>query len=130
MGVIKKTLFRGQLLGKPRHRHLFLDMEENIHIHYRDLRVELSRDEFEDFVETFSKQSTELGGIIQEKNYQDGKLANTNQEDVRIWTESRLKHDIKYHPQRFSLEECGDGYHFHYRNLKILIDKEEFYQIQ
>ena len=129
MGVIKKTLFRGQLLGKPRHRHLFLDMEENIHIHYRDLRVELSRDEFEDFVETFSKQSTELGGIIQEKNYQDGKLANTNQEDVRIWTESRLKHDIKYHPQRFSLEECGDGYHFHYRNLKILIDKEEFYQI-
>lgn len=129
MGVIKKTLFREQLLGKPRHRNLFLDMEENIHIHYRDLRVELSRCEFEDFVETFSKQSAELGAIIQEKNYQDGKLANTNQEDVRIWTESRLKHEVKYHPQRFSLEECGDGYHFHYRNLKILIDKDEFRQI-
>ena len=129
MGVIKKTLFRGQLLGKLRHRNLFLDMEENIHIHYRDLRVELSRGEFEDFVDTFSKQSAELGAIIQEKNYQDGRLANANQEDVRIWTESRLKHDVKYHPQRFSLEECGDGYHFHYRNLKILIDKDEFRQI-
>ncbi|MDD2761703.1 MAG: phosphotransferase [Methylomonas sp.] len=129
MGVIKKTLFRGQLLGKPRHTHFFLDMEENIHIHYRDLRIELSRNEFEDFVEIFSKQSAELNEIIQEKNYQDGQLANANQEDIRIWTESRLKHPLKYHPRRFSLEECNDGYHFHYRNLKILIDKNEFREI-
>ncbi len=129
MGVIKKVLYRGNILGKPRHRNFFLDMEENIHIHYRDLRIELSRGEFEDFADTFAKQSGELLGIIREKNYQDGKLANANQDDVRIWTESRLKHEVKYHPQRFSLEECGDGYHFHYRNYKILIDKDEFRQI-
>ncbi|MBS4096083.1 MAG: phosphotransferase [Sulfuricella sp.] len=129
MGVIKKTLFRGNILGKPRHRNLFLDMEENIHIHYRDLRIELSRGEFEDIVAAFSKQSKELQAIIEEKHYQDGKLPNANQDDVRIWTESRLKHEVKYHPQRFSLEECGDGYHFHYRNYKLLIDQVEFRQI-
>ncbi|MFA6016276.1 MAG: phosphotransferase [Gallionellaceae bacterium] len=129
MGVIKKTLYRGNLLGKPRHRNLFLDMEENIHIHYRDLRIEMSRGEFEDFAAVFVKQSKELQEIIHKKNYQDGKLPNANQDDVRIWTESRLKHDVKYHPQRFSLEECGDGYHFHYRNYKILIDTDEFKQI-
>lgn len=129
MGVIKKTLYRGNILGKPRHRNLFLDMEENIHIHYRDLRIELSRGEFEDIAEVFLKQSQELQAIIHEKNYQDGKLPNANQDDVRIWTESRLKHDVKYHPQRFSLEECGDGYHFHYRNYKLLIDPAEFRQI-
>ena len=129
MGVIKKTLFRGNILGKPRHRNLFLDMEENIHIHYRDLRIELSRGEFEDIVSAFSKQAQELQTIIHEKNYQDGKLPNANQDDVRIWTESRLKHEVKYHPQRFSLEECGDGYHFHYRNYKLLIDPAEFRQI-
>lgn len=129
MGVIKKTLYRGNILGKPRHRNLFLDMEENIHIHYRDLRIELSRGEFEDIAAVFSKQATELQAIIAEKNYQDGKLPNANQEDVRVWTESRLKHDVKYHPQRFSLEECGDGYHFHYRNYKLLIDPDEFRQI-
>lgn len=129
MGVIKKILFRGNILGKPRHRNFFLDMEENIHIHYRDLRIELSRGEFEDFADTFAKQAGELRGIIGEKNYQDGKLPNANQEDVRIWTESRLKHEVKYHPQRFSLEECGDGYHFHYRNYKLLIDKDEFRRI-
>lgn len=129
MGVIKKILYRGNILGKPRHRNLFLDMEENIHIHYRDLRIELSRGEFEDIVAAFTKQSQELQAIIHEKSYQDGKLPNANQDDVRIWTESRLKHEVKYHPQRFSLEECGDGYHFHYRNLKLLIDPVEFRQI-
>lgn len=129
MGVIKKILFRSNILGKPRHHNLFLDMEENIHIHYRDLRIELSRGEFEEISSTFAKQSTELQSIIEKKKYQDGKLANANQEDVRIWTESRLQHGVKYHPQRFSLEECSDGYHFHYRNYKLLIDKDEFRQI-
>lgn len=129
MGVIKKVLYRGNILGKPRHRNMFLDMEENIHIHYRDLRIELSRGEFEEIASTFVKQSRELLAIIQERNYQDGTLPNANQEDVRIWTESSLKHGVKYHPRRFSLEECGDGYHFHFRNLKILIDEAEFRQI-
>lgn len=129
MGVIKKILYRGDILGKPRHRNLFLDMEENIHIHYRDLRIELSRGEFEELADALQKQSQELLAIIREKNYQDGKLPNANQEEVRIWTESRLSKEVKYHPGRFSLEECGDGYHFHYRNLKILIDPAEFRQI-
>lgn len=129
MGVIKKILYRGNMLGKPRHHNLFLDMEENIHIHYRDLRIELSRNEFEEIAHIFGKQSAELLAIIEQKNYQDGKFANANQDDVRIWTEARLKHPVKYHPQRFSLEECGDGYHFHYRNYKLLIDKDEFREI-
>lgn len=126
MGVIKKVLYRGQVLSRPRHRNLFLDMEENIHIHYRDLRIELSRNEFEDIAKTFNKQAAELLGIIEEKQYEDGKLPNANHEDVRIWTESRLEHDVKYHPRRISLEECGDGYHFHYRHYKLLIDPADF----
>jgi Ser/Thr protein kinase RdoA (MazF antagonist)/predicted nucleotidyltransferase len=129
MGVIKKILYRENILGKPRHRNFFLDMEENIHIHYRDLRIELSRAEFEDIASIFAKQSKELLDIIEQKNYQDGKLANANQDDVRIWTESRLNNEVKYHPTRFSLEECTDGYHFHYRNYKLLIDADEFREI-
>jgi Ser/Thr protein kinase RdoA (MazF antagonist) len=129
MGVIKRVFFRGNILSRPKHRNLFLDMEENIHIHYRDLRIEMSRAEFEEFSATFLKQQAELQEIIEQKQYQDGKLPNANQEDVRIWTESRLRHDVKYHPQRFSLEECGDGFHFHYRNYKLLFDRDEFVQI-
>jgi len=129
MGVIKKMLHRSNMLGKQRHQHFFLDMEENIHIHYRDLRIELSRGEFEDICDAFRKQSQELQTIIHEKDYQDGILANANQDDVRIWTESLLKHDVKYHSQRFSLEECSDGFHFHCRNYKLLFNETEFRQI-
>ena len=79
-------------------------MEENIHIHYRDLRIELSRAEFEEIAGIFVKQPQELQAVILERDYQDGKLPNANQDDVRIWTESRLQHEVKYHPQRFALE--------------------------
>ena len=126
MGVITKLLYRGNALQPAPHRNLFLDMEENIHIHYRDLRIELSRGEFEEIVNTFSKQSKQLQAIIDEKNYEDGKLPNANQEDVRIWTESRLNNPVKYHPKRLSIEQCTDGYHLHIRNYKLLLNKEDF----
>ena len=129
MGVIKKMFCRSNILGKQRHQHFFLDMEENIHIHYRDLRIDLSRGEFEDICDAFRKQSQELQTIINEKNYQDGNLPNANHDHDRIWTESKLKHDVKYNQQRFSLEECSDGFHFHYRNYKLLFDEAEFRQI-
>ena len=126
MGVITKMLYRGNDLQPAPHRNLFLDMEENIHIHYRDLRIELRRAEFEEIVRTFVLQSQELLAIIDKKNYQDGKLPNSNQEDIRIWTESRLNHPVKYHPRRLSIEECTDGYHLHIRNYKLLLNKEDF----
>lgn len=129
MGVIKKILFRDDVLEKPSLRNFFLDMEENIHIHYRDLRIELSRGEFEDICDAFRKQSRELQDIIDRDGYQDGLLPNANREDVRIWTESRLKHDVKYHPQRISLEACSDGYHFHCRNYKFLFQEADFREI-
>lgn len=126
MGVITKLLYRGQDLQVAPFRNLFVDMEENIHIHYRDLRIELSRLEFEDIVKTFTTQSKELLAIIHEKNYEDGKIPNSNQEDVRIWTDSRLPTPVKYHPQRISIEECTDGYHLHLRNYKFLFSHEDF----
>ena len=126
MGVIVKLLYRDEGLKKPTHRNLFVDMEENIHIHYRDLRIELSRKEFEDIVHTFTLQSAELMEIIKEKDFQDGVLPNTNSESVTIWTESKQENDVVYHPQRISLEECTDGFHIHLRNYKFLLDAEDF----
>ncbi len=126
MGVILKVLHRSEKLKKAPHRNLFLDMEENIHIHYRDLRIELSRNEFEDIVNTFTKQSAELMQAIRDSNYQDGVLPNANHEALRIWTDSRLANDVVYHPHRISLEECTDGYHLHLRNYKFLLDSDDF----
>lgn len=126
MGVIKKLLFRKNALSDCDYENQFLDMEENIHIHYRDLRIELSRNEFEDFQHIFSVQSKELMEIIEKQQYQDGKLANANQKDVRIWTDSKLNHSISYHQKRISIEECSDGFHLHLRNYKLLLRKDDF----
>ncbi len=126
MGVIIKLLYRSEGLKKPTHRNLFMDMEENIHIHLRDLRIELSRKEFEDIVRTFGLQSKELMEIINETDYQDGVLPNANTDSATIWTESKLVNDVVYHPQRISLEECTDGFHLHIRNYKILLDNDDF----
>jgi len=84
MGVIKKLLFRGEVLAKVRHKNFFLDMEENIHIHYRDLRIEFSRLEFEEFCKIFFDQAGQLLEIIHTRNYQDGKVSNSNQDVARI----------------------------------------------
>lgn len=130
MGIINKILHHSNPLRLSRFTSFFLDMEENIHIHYRDLRIELSRGEFEDFVRTFRAQSDNLLKIINESDYQDGKLPNANKKDVRIWLESKLKHSVKYHPTRLSIEECTDGYHLHYRNYKILLDELEFIRLR
>ncbi len=129
MGVIKKVLYRGEALSAPKHRNLFLDMEENIHIHYRDLRIELSRKEFEDIARIFKSQADELLTIIQQTDYHDGRLPNANSDEVRIWTQSTLANDVKYHPRRISIEECRDGYHLHYRNYKLLIEPNDFRQL-
>ncbi len=127
MGVILKVLHRSEKLKKAPFRNLFLDMEENIHIHYRDLRIELSRGEFEDIVNTFTKQSAELMKAIKDSNYQDGVLPNANHEELRIWTDSRLENDVVYHPHRISLEECTDGFHLHLRNYKLLLERDDFH---
>jgi len=75
MGVIKKVLHRdNNAISKPRHSRIFLDMEENIHIHYRDLRIELSLPEFEEFVSSFNVQSKELMRIIKKANIKMGYL--------------------------------------------------------
>lgn len=126
MGVIVKLLYRSEGLKKPTHRSLFVDMEENIHIHLRDLRIELSRNEFEDIVRTFGLQSRELMETIEKTDYQDGVLPNSNGDSTTIWTESKLLNDVVYHPQRISLEECTDGFHLHIRNYKILLDRDDF----
>ncbi len=126
MGVIIKLLHRSEGLKRPTHRNLFLDMEENIHIHLRDLRIELSLKEFEDIVRTFGLQSKELMTEINKTDYRDGVLPNTNKDNATIWTESILLNDVVYHPKRISLEECTDGFHLHIRNYKILLDADDF----
>lgn len=106
----------------------FLDMGENIHFHYRDLRIEFSVDEFKELVTLFDEYKEMVLKEI-EAGYRDGVLPNTNDAKTlkTFWDkDKKLIHPVKYNSNQISIEETKDGYHLHVRNYKILLHKESF----
>ena len=127
MGIITRLYHRSDGLADNKFNVFFMDMGENIHIHYRDLRIELGVDEFLEFAELCNVYLPQVKGEI-DKGYRDGVRPNTN--EAATWTQfynkKPLANTIVYNPNRISLEENVDGYHVHIRNYKILLDKPSF----
>lgn len=127
MGIITRLYHRSDGLSENKYNVFFMDMGENIHIHYRDLRIELGVGEFLEFAGLCEKYLPQVRKEI-EGGYRDGVHPNTNQSNtLKTFTENKpLKRNIAYNPRRISLEENTDGYHIHIRNYKILLDKASF----
>ncbi len=117
-------------LSQQKFEVMFLDMGENIHIHYRDLRIELSVEEFLEFNELFSRYR---GGVLKEieSGYKDNVLPNTNDTETikTFWDRGKLQHPSKYDNNLVAIEETTDGYHIHLRNYKLLFDRNSFTQL-
>ncbi|TAN58466.1 MAG: hypothetical protein EPN26_01505, partial [Rhodospirillales bacterium] len=128
MGIITRLFHRSEGLADNKYNIFFMDMGENIHIHYRDLRIELGVDEFMEFANLCEVYLPQIKAEI-EKGYRDGVQPNTN--DTTTWKQfynkKPLANTIAYNPNRISLEENVDGYHIHIRNYKILLDKLSFH---
>jgi Ser/Thr protein kinase RdoA (MazF antagonist) len=128
MGITTYLFHKSNTLEKQKFNMFFLDMGENIHFHYRDLRIELSVDEFIELAELFSTYAKDVIAEI-DGGYKDGILANTNEIGTlkTFWDkEKKLNHPVKYHERQLAVEETKDGYHLHIRNYKILLYKESF----
>lgn len=128
MGITTYLFHKSNDLEKQKFNMFFLDMGENIHFHYRDLRIELSVGEFQELAELFTLYSQ---GVLEEiaAGYKDGILANTNEAGTlkTFWDkEKKLTFPVRYHEQQLAIEETKDGYHLHIRNYKILLPKESF----
>lgn len=129
MGITTYLFHKSNGLEKQNFNMFFLDMGENIHFHYRDLRIELSVGEFKELAELFILYSQGVLEEIAAAGYQDGVLANTNEAGTlkTFWDkEKKLTFPVKYHEQQLAIEETKDGYHLHIRNYKILLPKESF----
>ena len=136
MGQIDFLFFRGNDLPEPLMAgNIWIDICENIHLHFRDLRIEFSLEEFKEFL----LHIAEL-----DQAFTDWHNANPN------WTESDdpenfnnrhviwlgkytpasnmlAKREALYWPRRLSLESIASGiYHIHYRNFRIELTKECF----
>lgn len=127
MGIIVRLYHRSEGLVKNRFNTFFMDMGENIHVHYRDLRIEFSVDEFMEFAELCETYIPQVKKEIA-AGFRDGVNPNTNQSDTlkTFFNKKPLKQTIVYNPTRISLEENTDGFHVHLRNYKILLDKQSF----
>lgn len=127
MGIMTRLLHRSGGLSENPYKQFFLDMGENIHIHYRDLRIELSVPEFLEFSEMFERCAPSVKSKI-DGGYKDGVLPNTNESNTltTISLNAPLQHPVKYNANRISIEENFDGYHIHFRNYKLLFDKKSF----
>jgi Ser/Thr protein kinase RdoA (MazF antagonist) len=128
MGIITYLFHRSNDLSEQIFKMFFLDMGENIHFHYRDLRIEFSVDEFKELVTLFDKYKEMVLKEI-EAGYLDGVLPNTNDTKTLktyLDKDKELIHPVKYNSNQISIEETKDGYHLHIRNYKILLHKESF----
>jgi Ser/Thr protein kinase RdoA (MazF antagonist) len=128
MGITTYLFHRSECLDEQRFNMFFLDMGENIHVHYRDLRIELSVPEFVELAELFN---TYAKNVLQEitDGYRDGVLANTNEIGTlkTFWDKEKpLTHPVHYHERQLAIEETKDGYHLHIRNYKLLLGKASF----
>ena len=130
MGIMTYQFHRSNDLSPQKFEVMFLDMGENIHIHYRDLRIELSVDEFLEFNTLFTRYRA---GVLKEieSGYKDGVLPNTNETETikTFWDRGKLQHKSSYDNNRIGIEETTDGYHIHLRNYKLLLDRNSFTQL-
>ena len=116
MGNVKK-LIKEFVVRKPHlNKRFTIELCENVHLHYRNLRLEFSKNEFiqilkllktldEDEIDSFKYGSDKFKSLIKVKT---------------------LPSETEWN-DRLQIEEQEEGhYHIHYRNFRIEFSKEEF----
>ena len=79
MGSIRKILSSRTLPDRERHHsRLFIDLAENIHIHFREYRFVFSLDEYFEFVDTVERSTLDVRSFLeQNSDYEEGKYPST-----------------------------------------------------
>jgi hypothetical protein len=126
MSATIKVIYREEDLSPSDCCDMFIAIDDVIHLHYRDLQIDFSKKEFEDFARTFKLQADSLLENIDKTDCKDMPSDDLNVNEYKIWLASKLVHGVTCHPQRISLEECRDGYHLSYRNYNLLLDEKGF----
>lgn len=136
MGQIDFLYFRGDELSEPlMPADLYVDICENIHLHFRDLRIEYTRSEFQEFLHHISKLGSAFASWCEENpNWTEASDPENFKNREIAWLGeytpgSRQLHnkEAAYWPRRISLERLVTGtYHLHYRNLRLELTKDSF----
>lgn len=124
MGAIKKVLAEEVL--EPRSvtpNGLWVDLCENIHIHFRNLRLDMSIEEFSKFMAGMHNLYKAAEHTIEQSDFKEGDPNILKQ----LMFQESFSHSSAYYPNRLSVEwNKDDTYHVHYRDLRIHLSQDEF----
>jgi hypothetical protein len=138
MGKIKKILFHDELPDRELHNsRLFVDLSENIHIHFRELRLMFGREEFFEFFSILEEGARDVKKYLrknpdyEEQKGFDGILVGGGPDrQITPLMKSPEPHISKYFPNRVQVElqeeEVIDSIHLHYRDYRLVMNIETF----
>jgi len=123
MGIIDKKLFVNNNSNSNRlcSTRLCIDICENIHIHHRDLRLEFSIPEWNNFAELIKLSDIELKHQIS-----NGYVENESH-DLRKQLKIDIQNKPDYFPDRIQIELQENGtIHLHYFDIRLEFNEKDF----
>lgn len=124
MGNVKKVLYETEL--GPRTvtpSSMWGDLCENIHIHIRNLRIDFSKEELDNFCSAIKLLTEGVEKGIKEQDWKPGDNSFLISYDNGV----RLNRSSDYYPNRLRIElEKNDDVHIHYREIRLHLTTPEF----
>ena len=138
MGDVKKILASCKLKDREKHNsRLFVDLCENIHIHYREYRFIFSLPEFFEFCDIIKKSEEDIRHyLINNQDYKPGKypttiiIAGGSERQLKFLENSPAPNRSNYDNNYFSIElqeeYVIDELHIHYRDFRLVLNRDNF----
>jgi|TARA_Y100000310_G_scaffold59023_1_gene54347 hypothetical protein len=138
MGTIKKILANIKLPDRELHNsRLFVDLSEQVHIHFRELRTVYSVPEFFEYANIISRSAKDLKRYLlwhpnykEQQNFENETIALGAEQQTTPLRKSPNSHRSTYFDDRLQIELQGeeviDEIHVHYRDYRFVMNQETF----
>ena len=141
MGLVLHDLVRRKLPDRELHNsRMFVDLCENIHIHYRELRIVFSLDEYFEFASILGVSTEDARNYLaQNPDYEEGKYKTTlmvaggPERQLKLLENSPKPNQSTYFANDFAIElqaaSVIDEIHVHWRDYRIALSRKHFHLI-
>jgi len=109
MGQVKRVLFQSKCKKPMLNNRMTIELCENVHIHYRNLRLEFPKEEFLTILKAFKSIDEKQ---IEEFDYNENSFK-------EIFSTHDLPEKTEFDDRIVLEEQVGGHLHLHYRNLRI-----------
>jgi hypothetical protein len=141
MGKIEKILHHDELPDRELHNsRMFVDLSENVHIHFRELRLMFGREEFFEFFSILEEGARDVKKYMRKNpDYEEQEVfegilvgGGTDRQIIPLM-KSPKPHVSKYFPNRIQIElqeeKEIDSIHVHYRDYRLVMNIATFKKV-